>query len=67
MPNSYSIEQAAKMLGVSRRTVYNRINYGLLETVRVDGGSRSQRVTSESLQREIRCRRVKRKSGSQES
>ena len=45
---SVSIEQAAQMLGVSRRTIYNRIRDGRLQTIRTLGGS--QRVLVESLQ-----------------
>jgi len=44
---SVSIEQAAHLLGVSRRTVYNRIRDGRLRTIRTLGGS--QRVLTTSL------------------
>lgn len=44
---SVSIEQAAQLLGVSRRTVYNRIRDGKLQTIRTIGGS--QRVLLSSL------------------
>jgi excisionase family DNA binding protein len=44
---SVSIEQAAQLLNVSRRTVYNRIREGRLQTIRTLGGS--QRVLLESL------------------
>jgi excisionase family DNA binding protein len=44
---SVTIDQAAVMLGVSRRTVYYRIREGRLRTVRTLGGS--QRVLIESL------------------
>jgi excisionase family DNA binding protein len=44
---SVSIEQAAQLLGVSRRTIYNRIRDGRLQTIRTLGGS--QRVLVESL------------------
>jgi excisionase family DNA binding protein len=44
---TYSIDQAARMLNVSRRTIYNRIRVGKLHTIRTLGGS--QRVTEESL------------------
>jgi excisionase family DNA binding protein len=44
---SVSIEQAARLLGVSRRTVYNHIKNGRLATLRTLGGS--QRVLVESL------------------
>lgn len=46
---SVSIDRAAELLGCSRRTVYNLISGGWLETVRTLG--RSQRVTVESLER----------------
>jgi excisionase family DNA binding protein len=45
---SVTIDQAAQMLGVSRRTVYYRIREGRLRTVRTIGGS--QRVLVESVQ-----------------
>ena len=44
---SVSIDQAATLLNVSRRTVYNRIRDGRLQTIRTIGGS--QRVLVESL------------------
>lgn len=44
---SVSIEQAGRLLNVSRRTVYNRIRDGRLKTVRTLGGS--QRVLVEAL------------------
>jgi excisionase family DNA binding protein len=44
---SVSIDHAAQLLGVSRRTVYNRIREGRLLTIRTLGGS--QRVLIESL------------------
>ena len=44
---SVSIDQAASLLEVSRRTVYNRIHDGRLQTIRTIGGS--QRVLVESL------------------
>lgn len=44
---SVSIDQAALLLGVSRRTIYNRIRDGRLRTIRTLGGSR--RVLVESL------------------
>src|SRR5215467_8929825 len=39
---SVSLDHAAQMLGVSRRTIYNRIREGRLQTIRTLGGS--QRV-----------------------
>ena len=44
---SVTIDQAAGLLGVSRRTVYYRIREGRLQTVRTLGGS--QRVLMSSL------------------
>jgi len=44
---SVSIDQAAVLLNVSRRTIYNRIREGRLQTIRTIGGS--QRVLVESL------------------
>ena len=45
---SVSIEQAAQLLGVSRRTVYYRILDGRLRTIRTLGGS--QRVLLDSVE-----------------
>ena len=44
---SVSIDQAAQLLHVSRRTIYNRIRDGRLANIRTIGGS--QRVLLESL------------------
>jgi excisionase family DNA binding protein len=44
---SVSIEQAAHLLNVSRRTIYNRIRTGRLLTIRTIGGS--QRVLVDSM------------------
>ena len=44
---SVSIDQAAQLLDVSRRTIYNRIKDGKLKTMRTAAGSR--RVLMESL------------------
>jgi excisionase family DNA binding protein len=44
---SVSIDQAAQLLQVSRRTIYNRIRDGRLVTIRTIGGS--QRVLLDSL------------------
>jgi excisionase family DNA binding protein len=44
---SISLDHAAELLGVSRRTIYNRIREGRLQTVRTLGGS--QRVLLESV------------------
>ena len=45
---SVSLDHAAELLGVSRRTIYNRIRDGRLHTIRTAGGS--QRVLLESFQ-----------------
>jgi len=47
MPRSVFVEDAAVILGVSRRTVYYRIRAGLLQTLRTRNGS--QRVLLESI------------------
>jgi excisionase family DNA binding protein len=44
---SVSLDHAAELLGVSRRTIYNRIRDDRLKTVRTAGGS--QRVLIDSL------------------
>ncbi len=44
---SVTIEQAAQLLGVSRRTIYYRIREGRLRTIRTLGGS--QRVLLQSV------------------
>ena len=49
---SVSLDHAAELLGVSRRTIYNRIREGRLLTVRTLGGS--QRVLIDSVQRGVR-------------
>jgi len=43
---SVSLDHAAQLLGVSRRTIYNRIREGRLQTIRTIGGS--QRVLVDS-------------------
>ena len=45
---SVSLDHAAEILGVSRRTIYNRIREGRLQTIRTLGGS--QRVLLDSVQ-----------------
>jgi excisionase family DNA binding protein len=45
---SVSLDHAAELLGVSRRTIYNRIRTGRLQTIRTLGGS--QRVLLESVE-----------------
>jgi len=49
---SVSIDQAAELLGLSRRTIYYRIRQGRLQTIRTLGGS--QRVLVESLEQDFR-------------
>jgi excisionase family DNA binding protein len=44
---SVSLDHAASLLGVSRRTIYNRIREGRLQTIRTIGGS--QRVLLDSV------------------
>ena len=44
---SVTIDQAAALLQVSRRTIYNRIREGKIQTIRTIGGS--QRVLLSSL------------------
>ena len=43
---SVTIDQAASLLHVSRRTIYNRIRDGKLQTIRTIGGSQRVLVTS---------------------
>jgi excisionase family DNA binding protein len=50
---SVSLDHAAELLGVSRRTIYNRIREGRLLTVRTIGGS--QRVLIDSVEEESRA------------
>jgi excisionase family DNA binding protein len=44
---SVSLDRAAQLLGVSRRTIYHRIREGRLQTIRTLGGS--QRVLLDSI------------------
>jgi len=47
---SISLDHAAQVLGVSRRTIYNRIREGRLQTIRTLGGSqRAGRVPGPRL------------------
>lgn len=48
---SVSLDHAAEMLGVSRRTIYNRIREGRLQTIRTIGGS--QRVLLDSVEQTL--------------
>jgi excisionase family DNA binding protein len=52
MVHSVFVEQAAELLGVSRRTVYYRIRDGKLRTIRTRGGT--QRVLLESIEELLR-------------
>lgn len=52
MVRSVLVEQAAALLGVSRRTVYYRIREGRLETMRTRCGS--QRVLMRSIEQLLR-------------
>ena len=52
---SVSLDHAAEMLGVSRRTIYNRIRDGRLLTIRTLGGS--QRVLLDSVHNDSRASR----------
>ena len=54
---SLLVNQAAELLGVSRRTVYNRIREGRLRTIRTRGGS--QRVLVESVEALLRDERAR--------
>jgi len=49
---SVSLDHAAEILGVSRRTIYNRIRQGRLQTIRTIGGS--QRVLLDTVVRNVR-------------
>ena len=49
---SVSLDHAAELLGVSRRTIYNRIREGRLQTIRTLGGS--QRVLVDSMNDDVR-------------
>ena len=51
MRRTVSLDQAAELLGVCRRTIYNRIRDGRLQTVRTIGGS--QRVLLYSVEGEF--------------
>src|SRR3954463_3999047 len=52
MLRSVFVQDAAVLLGVSRRTVYYRIRAGRLQTIRTRGGS--QRVLVESIEALLR-------------
>ncbi|HVH25994.1 MAG TPA: helix-turn-helix domain-containing protein [Vicinamibacterales bacterium] len=55
---SVFVDDAAALLGVSRRTVYYRIREGRLRTIRTRGGS--QRILLESIEALLREREAKR-------
>jgi excisionase family DNA binding protein len=58
MDRTLFIDEAAKVLGVSRRTVYYRIRDGRLQTIRTKCGSRRVLLSSiEALLREEEDRR----------
>lgn len=46
MTTTLTLEETAKTLGLSKRTIYNRLKDGTLQSVRV---GTSQRVTRESI------------------
>ena len=52
LPRSLLVDHAAALIGVSRRTVYNRIRDGRLKTIRTPSGT--QRVLRESLEALLR-------------
>ena len=57
---SFLIDDAAQLLGVSRRTIYYRIREGRLRTIRTRCGSQRVLVSSiETLLREMRDRAAK--------
>lgn len=50
---SVTIDQAADLLQVSRRTIYNRIRDGKLHTIRTIGGSQRVLVSSVDENRKV--------------
>jgi excisionase family DNA binding protein len=56
---SVSLDHAAQLLNVSRRTIYNRIREGRLQTIRTLGGSQRVLLDSvhENLDQELMGRR----------
>jgi excisionase family DNA binding protein len=57
MVHSLLLEQAAELLGVSRRTIYDRIREGRLRTIRAQCGSQRVLIASiEALLREQAAR-----------
>ena len=64
MDRTLLLEQAAEVLGVSRRTIYYRIQSGRLQTVRTRCGSQRVRLDSiEQLMREESERLTRRAAG----
>ena len=51
---SVSLDHAAQILGVSRRTIYNRIRQGRLRTIRTLGGSQRVLLDSVNLTERVR-------------
>ena len=65
---SLLIDQAAELLGVSRRTVYYRIREGRLQTIRTRCGSQRVLLASvEALLREQHARRLRRRAPGSEA
>ena len=50
---SVSLDHAAEILGVSRRTIYNRIREGRLVTIRTLGGSQRVLLDSVNISKEL--------------
>ena len=57
LPRTLFVDDAARLLGVSRRTVYYRISEGVLHTIRTRCGS--QRVLVESIETLLREQRAR--------
>jgi excisionase family DNA binding protein len=66
MVRTVFVDEAARLLGVSRRTVYYRIRQGRLRTIKTLGGSRRVLLESISalLREELAARRGQRPSAS---
>jgi excisionase family DNA binding protein len=66
MVRTVFVEEAARLLGVSRRTVYYRIRAGRLRTIKTAGGSRRVLLDSISalLREELAARHARRPAGS---
>jgi len=61
MLHSVIVDQAAELLGVSRRTVYYRIREGKLATIRTRNGS--QRVLMDSILALLRAKATRSRGG----